>query len=207
MLRFLQDRTYRRVGSGVTRQADVRILVATNASLENLVETRQFRRDLLYRLNVLVLRMPALRERGGDSVELAQSFLERFTHQYRMPPKTLHPDFISHIQRHDWPGNVRELENAIHRELLMCEGSELRPASTARVAGVLPGLTETPFKTAKAQAIAKFESHYVNTLLQHVNGNITSAARLAGQDRSAFGKLVRKHAVRGACTSALGTDE
>ncbi|MES2126192.1 MAG: sigma-54 dependent transcriptional regulator [Pseudomonadota bacterium] len=192
MLRFLQDRSYRRVGSGQTRQADVRIVVATNASLEKLVSSAHFRRDLLYRLNVLTLRMPALRERGGDALELANSFLLRLGKQYRLPPKVLHPDFVEFIEQYDWPGNVRELENVMHRAFLLCEGSALHLDSLEQHGMASPAQSAS-FKAAKARAIAQFERRYVHGLMQLSQGNITQAARMAGQDRSAFGKLVRKH--------------
>ena len=193
MLRFLQDRTYRRVGSAVTRQADVRIIVASNACLEQMVEERRFRRDLLYRLNVLTLRMPALRERQGDAVELAYAFLVRLSHQYRMPQKTFHRDSLAFIERHAWPGNVRELENVIHREFLMCEGQEVLLESVSKADTEAATSHDATFKTAKARAIAEFERRFVFDLLNRTDGNISRAAKLAGQDRSAFGKLARKH--------------
>jgi DNA-binding NtrC family response regulator len=201
MLRFLQDRSYRRVGSAQTRQADVRIIVATNANLEKLVAARQFRRDLLYRLNVLTLRMPALRERGGDALELANSFLARFCHEYRQPARVLHPEFAEYLARHDWPGNVRELENVVHRAFLLCEGSQLRHPAIAEDPVAAPDQSAAQFKQAKALAIAQFERRYVDELLRKSDGNITRAARMAGQDRSAFGKLVRKHGLGESATS------
>jgi len=193
MLRFLQDRTYRRVGSAQTRQADVRIIVATNAHLEKLVATRHFRRDLLYRLNVLTLRMPPLRERIGDPIELANSFVARFCHEYRHPARTLHPDFAAYLTQHDWPGNVRELENVIHRAFLLSEGAELRQPGLEQETPAPAGAVTAQFKQAKAEAIAAFERRYVDEVMRKSEGNITHAARLAGQDHSAFGKLVRKH--------------
>ncbi|HVK96121.1 MAG TPA: sigma-54 dependent transcriptional regulator [Noviherbaspirillum sp.] len=194
LLRFLQDRTYRRVGSSVTRQADVRIIVASNADLEKMVEARQFRRDLLYRLNVLMLRMPALREREGDALELAQAFLARFSRQYRVPQKSFHPVTLSFIGNYSWPGNVRELENVVLREFLMCDDREIKlgaEAGTTTDVAVPDGYSS--FKTAKALAIAEFERRYVRDMLKRSEGNLSHAARLAGQDRSAFGKLARKH--------------
>jgi DNA-binding NtrC family response regulator len=217
LLRFLQDRSYRRVGSAITRQADVRILAASNADLEQMVIQRQFRRDLMYRLNVLMLRMPALRERGADALELAQAFLKRHCQHYRQPARTLHPSFVEFLLQYSWPGNVRELENVIHRAFLMCEGDELvggvedrrsESRDEARVgiitnASANPGIHATAptladsFKSAKAHAVADFEQRYVQQAMQQSQGNITLAARLAGQDRSAFGKLVRKHCGNG----------
>ncbi|WP_338847070.1 sigma-54 dependent transcriptional regulator [Massilia sp. W12] len=197
LLRFLQDKTYRRVGSGVERQADVRILAACNANLDELVQARQFRRDLLYRINVLTLRMPALREREGDALELAHCFLQRLSHQYRMPQKTLHPSAQQWIVQYNWPGNIRELENVIHREFLMCDSDVIQfsaaPGFAEEDASEQPLRYPASFKDAKALAIAEFERRFLRQMLQQTQGNLTRAAELSGQERSAFGKLARKH--------------
>lgn len=239
LLRFLQDRTYRRVGGGGLLQVNVRVLVASNADLDALARARSFRQDLLYRLKVLSLRMPALRERGGDAVELARDLLVRLSHQYRMRPRRLHAEGLDFIRRYNWPGNVRELENVIHREFLMCDEEALRLAETreelmpetaaapvaapdiaAQAAAGEPSvqhpfrptsasLSDTPtarsapgarrnaamesFRQAKANAVAEFERSYVRDMLAHTGGNISQAARLSKQERSAFGKLVRKY--------------
>ncbi len=195
MLRFLQDKSYRRLGSGVERRADVRIIVATNTRLEQLVQERRFRQDLLYRLNVLMLRMPPLREREGDAVELAQIFMARLSRQYQLPEKTLHGDAVAFIANHPWPGNIRELENAIHREFLMTEGNEIRLGHATEETS--SDRSELLFKDAKAKAIAEFERRYLGNMLQKAAGNLSLAARLAGQERSAFGKLARKHKITG----------
>lgn len=201
LLRFLQDKTFRRVGGSATRQADVRIIAASNANLYKLVEERRFRRDLMYRLNVLSVRMPALRERTGDALELAQTFLARLSQQYRLPAKRLHPQSIAFIEQYSWPGNVRELENVIHREFLMCEDNQLILSSSSADEQAEPEHDQS-FKAAKARAIEQFERRYVNDLLQRTAGNITRAALLAGQDRSAFGKLARKHGLSQALSDA-----
>jgi DNA-binding NtrC family response regulator len=235
LLRFLQDRTYRRVGGGGLLQVNVRVLVASNADLDALARARSFRQDLLYRLKVLSLRMPALRERGGDAVELARDLLVRLSHQYRMRPRRLHADGLDFIRRYSWPGNVRELENVIHREFLMCDEEALRLAETreelmpqaaaapaaardiaAQAAAAEPSAQHHPrppsdapparsglgarrngamesFRQAKANAVAEFERSYVRDMLAHTGGNISQAARLSKQERSAFGKLVRKY--------------
>ncbi|MFZ6675465.1 sigma-54 interaction domain-containing protein [Undibacterium sp. Xuan67W] len=193
ILRFLQDKTYRRVGSGIQRYADVRFIVASNANLEQLVETRQFRRDLLYRINVLMLRMPPLRDREGDALELANNFLIRFSHQYRLPAKTLHRSAREFLDNYSWPGNIRELENVIHREFLMSEGTEIHLDQSIKQTG--NEVVDVSFKTAKASAISTFEKNYVHDLLDQTDGNLSRAARIAGQDRSAFGKLARKYGI------------
>ena len=197
LLRFLQDGSYRRVGNATQRTADVRVIAASNMQLDTLIESRTFRRDLLYRLNILTLHIPPLRQRGQDALELAHVFLDRLRHQYRMPDKQLHPDCARFIASHSWPGNVRELENLLHREFLMSEDNFVRlDAASSLAHASAPGTGAMPlaeFKIAKAQAIARFEQDYVRALLQSTQGNVTHAAQLAGQDRSAFGKLVRKH--------------
>ncbi len=203
LLRFLQDHTYRRVGGGGLRQVDVRVIVASNADLSDLAQKRQFRQDLLYRLNVLSLHMPALRDRQGDAAVLAAAVLQRLSHQYRMPLKPLHADGLAFIRHYRWPGNVRELENIIHREFLMSDDAELRlRESRDLLMGELPvevpadGI-DHPFRDAKANAVAEFECSYVRTMLARTGGNISQAARLSKQERSAFGKLVRKYKLGG----------
>jgi len=199
LLRFIQDRTYRRVGSGVMRQVDVRLVVACNADLEKLAQARLFRQDLLYRLDVLKLIMPPLRSRGGDAVDLAETMLQRLNYQYPNKSKQFHDEAIAFMQQYSWPGNVRELENVIQREFLMCDEAELRLSETRE--RVLPSISPVSdheigahgFREAKARAIADFERNYAKAMLNRAGGNISHAARLAKQDRSAFGKLVRKY--------------
>lgn len=199
LLRFLQDGTYRRVGGTQTRQTNVRLIAASNANLEELVKGRHFRRDLLYRLKVMPLVMPPLRERGDDVIELAQAFLDRLNRDYRgrTVSKRFHPELLVAFRRYSWPGNIRELEHFVQREYLLCEDEILNAALPSDMAAPHPGddRYEAPFKQAKASAIADFERHYVASAMARAHGNISRAARLAGQDRSAFSKLVSKYRV------------
>ncbi|MBA3774455.1 MAG: sigma-54-dependent Fis family transcriptional regulator [Ramlibacter sp.] len=198
LLRFLQDGTYRRVGGGATRQADVRIVVASNANLQELADARRFRKDLLYRVNVLSVHMPPLRERGDDAIELARVFLGRLARQYDRPQPQLTPASLAYIRGHAWPGNVRELENAVHRAFLLSDCPEIDLAAGARKTGVQeqPPAESQGFRQAKERAVGEFERQYLSGLLEQTKGNLTRAAVLAGQDRSAFGRLVRKHGLR-----------
>jgi DNA-binding NtrC family response regulator len=197
LLRFLQDGTYRRVGGTQTRRTNVRLIAASNANLEQLVEARHFRRDLLYRLMVMPLVMPPLRERGSDVIELAQAFLDRLNRQYHgdTPEKRFHPELVGALESYSWPGNVRELEHFIQREYLLCDSGILNAAlpfdrNPAQGAAVTQ---EGGFKQAKAKTIAEFERRFVQAMLERAQGNISRAARMAGQDRSAFSKLVHKY--------------
>ncbi len=205
LLRFLQDYEYRPLGESAAHTANVRVIGATNDDLSSLVERGAFRRDLLYRLNVLSVYVPPLRAREDDVVLLAQTFLRKLGAQYGATAKTLHADAIARLHAYDWPGNVRELENLIHREFLLTDDTELhletlhaavldtdtsKPKShPARSAG----LTNIGFREAKARAIADFERAYLSELLARASGNVSLAARLAGKERSRFNRLVRKY--------------
>jgi len=201
LLRFLQDLQYRPVGGAVVRDANVRIIAASNANLQELARENRFRKDLLFRLNVLAVDLPALRERGRDVVLLAERFLRRLERQYRKPPKSIHPDAVSRLLHHEWPGNVRELENLVHREFLMTDepvihlhclappGERLKDAQDV----ALSRMTEFRFQEAKASAIARFERAYIVELLSRTRGNISQAARISGKERSRLGKLVKKY--------------
>ncbi len=197
LLRFLQDGSYRRVGGSATQQSDVRIVVASNANLQELTETRRFRKDLLYRINVLTLNMPALRERGEDALELAKIFLTRLGHHYDRPQVRMSLGSLAYVRSHTWPGNVRELENAVHRALLLSDGDDIDLNFTQNLSKTSDSANSRSvmFKTAKQTSISEFEKQYVSQLLQKTNGNLTQAAVLAGLDRSAFGRMVRKYSL------------
>ncbi len=201
LLRFLQDLQYRPVGGAAVRDANVRIIAASNANLVELVRDRHFRRDLLFRLDVLAIDLPPLRKRQHDVVLLAEMFLKRLGRQYRRPPKSVHPDAVPRLLGHEWPGNVRELENLVHREFLMTDGPTVYLRSLASrdarrneaPAAASSRLTASKFQEAKALAIANFERAYIAELLSRTQGNVSRAARIAGKERSGLGKLVKKY--------------
>jgi two-component system response regulator GlrR len=195
LLRFLQDRQYRPVGSERQLTADVRVVAATNADLAAEARAGRFRQDLYYRLDVVSFMMPPLRQRGNDAVDLADHLLGRFAQQHGRPRKRLDPDTAAWLPLYAWPGNVRELENMILREFLRADGDMV---SVAPVGEVLPALRAREadgqtFKLAKAWAIAEFERRYLRDMLVHTSGNVSLAARLANKDRGAFNRLVKKH--------------
>jgi DNA-binding NtrC family response regulator len=200
LLRFLQDREYRPVGGALVHGANVRVIASANVDLAAMVVRGSFRPDLRFRLDVLPLNLPPLRERGADVVILAQAFLRRFSRQYRQPEKTLDAESIAFLNRHLWPGNVRELENLIHRQFLLGESSVIRlvPDSQASEADV-----PSSFREAKAHAIADFERRYITALLARTSGNLSLAARLSGKERSRLGKLVKKYGLQRARFAGL----
>jgi two-component system, NtrC family, response regulator GlrR len=195
LLRFLQDQCYRPVGTVRELRTDVRVLAASNRPLHMLVDTQSFRVDLLYRLKILHLSLPPLRERGADVEILAQHFIERFAAQYGIAPKGLPAHTSEWLRQYPWPGNVRELENWVHRAMLMTPGP-LIDACGAAPAVATPGGIDAPlrgFQQAKAEAVRLFEREYLMRALDESCGNVSRAARLAGKERRAFGKLMKKH--------------
>lgn len=200
ILRFVQDHCYRPVGGARFHDCNVRVIAASNADLEALASAGRFREDLLFRLNILTVTLPPLREREGDALLLAQAFVRRLCAQYGVQ-RQLDEASVGALQcRHGWPGNVRELEHRIHRCFLMARGETIdlglgrhgssapQPAPAAAAA--------IDFAHAKAQVIAEFERRYVHDVLQEAAGNLSLAARLAGKERSRFGKLVKKYGLQ-----------
>jgi len=193
-LRFIQEGTYRPVGAERFVQANVRIIAASNQNLEGCVRHKEFRNDLYFRLNVLRLLLPSLRERRQDISLLAQHFLDTRAQVEQAVRKQLSPAALGRLEAHDWPGNVRELLNVMQRAVVLAPGNQILPChivlSTGRfeeAEGVIN------FRRARLRVIATFEQQYVHEMLRKHQGNITHAALDAGQDRRAFGRLVKKY--------------
>jgi DNA-binding NtrC family response regulator len=200
LLRFLQDREYRPLGGRSQLRGNVRIITASNADLTELVRSGAFREDLLYRLAILSLKMPALRDRPGDPFVLAQHFIRRFAAQYQQPELELDKQAIDILATHHWPGNVRELENGIHRAFLLADDGAIGLTTSWHhgISGAedLPGtLTDFCFQKAKARALAAFERTYIEQLLGRSRGNVSLAARISGKERSRLTKLMKKHGI------------
>ncbi len=201
LLRFLQDYQYRPLGGTQTLSADVRVIVASNANLAKLAEQGCFRLDLLFRLKIMYLKLPPLRERQGDAVLLADHFLQICAQRFGYGDKKLHPDTLGWFEQYYWPGNIRELENMIYREYLLEDGSiihikspqfsvaERRNGTERRQSSLINKV----FNEAKGHAIAEFEQCYLAEALAKTHGNVTKAAKLAGKERRAFGKLLKKY--------------
>jgi DNA-binding NtrC family response regulator len=199
LLRFLQDNQYRPVGGALVKDANVRAVASTNADLKAMAQRGAFRSDLLFRLNVLPLHMPPLRDRCGDVPVLAEAFLARLNDQSGQPAKAFHPESMEVLNAYAWPGNVRELENLIQREFLLASGRVIQITSVdgeqtwADPPDVPASLAEEAFKVAKARAVARFEKAYLMALLTRTEGNISLAARVSGKNRSDISKLAKKY--------------
>jgi len=199
LLRFLQDQQYRPLGGSEARSADVRVIAASNASLASLTERGAFRLDLLFRLKVLHITMPPLRDRHGDVAVLSAHSLGACAQRFAAGHKRLHPATADWMDNYAWPGNIRELENLLCREYLLADGNVIMvpPAGAVKSHHVArasePDFTALTFKQAKIRAIAEFEKRYLADVLSTACGNVTKAALLVGKERRAFGKLLKKH--------------
>lgn len=195
LLRFLQEKEFRRLGSTRVRHSDVRVIAATNANVEEAMQTGNLRADLYYRLNVVPIKLPPLRERREDIPLLAHHFLHRFARELGRPARKFSPQAMEALLHHDWPGNVRELEHAVQRAVVLAEHQSL----LRNTAALLPEAHEESkprcFKEAKAQVISRFERGYLEEALTAHNGNISHAARAAQKNRRAFWELIRKHRI------------
>jgi len=179
LLRVIQEKQIRRVGENRVRDIDVRIIAATNRKLETEVREGRFREDLFYRLRVVEIHIPSLRERTEDILPLARYFTERLVERMKLDRLTLDAACLPVLERHPWPGNVRELENAIERAAVMCDDGRIR------VEHLPPSILE-PDRLRSAEAggtkrtLAEVERDYVFTVLKSVDGNRTHAAKTLG---------------------------
>jgi DNA-binding NtrC family response regulator len=192
LLRFLQNREYRPVGSTKTCKANVRIIAATNEDLKQAVKKGDFRHDLYYRLNVVPLHIPPLRYRLGDVILLAHHFLSKFASEFNKDVKAFSSNAIQLLLSYDWPGNVRELEHAIERAVVFSNQSDIQKTDLSLSDFETP-VWQVSFREMKSRIIEQFEKAYIKELLFAYQGNITKAAQAAQKDRRAFWQLIRKH--------------
>ena len=193
LLRVLQEREFTRVGSERPTRVDVRIVAATNRDLETSVSEGRFRDDLYYRLNVIPLRLPALRERPGDLPALMEHFLGSFARRYGKAPPPTPLDVVQAARAYSWPGNVRELRNVCERAVLMGWSAVSGILGTARTqAGSLSSLVDLdqPLLEARQALIERFEREYLQRLLQKHRGRVGEVARAAGiAERNLYEKM------------------
>lgn len=202
LLRVLQEKTFRLVGCSTEQQANVRIIAASNAPIDQLVESGTFRADLYYRLCVFSIALVPLRDRKEDIMVLTDHFLQKHAPVGKVAPQ-ITPAARAAIMACDWPGNIRELENAIIRgihltttDLIGIEDLGLKP--TLQTPGNAPKLHNTTrigFSATKRAVIETFERDYLTRVMTEHEGNVSQAARTAGKDRREFGKLLRKYGI------------
>ncbi len=209
LLRALQERQIRRVGGTSLVDVDVRVVSATNRDIRDAILKGTFREELYYRVNVIEIRLPPLRERSGDVPLLVQAFLRRYG-QGRV--QACDPEATAALEAYRWPGNVRELQNVIERACALADGDAItradlpdhvrhggRPGVASAAAlptGVPLDSTALPLKDAKEKWMGVLEASYLRQLLERHAGNISAAAKAAGIDRKTFHRLVTKHRIR-----------
>jgi DNA-binding NtrC family response regulator len=205
LLRAIESREIRRVGETRARKVDVRVIAATNRDLDREVNKGRFREDLYFRLAVMVVRVPSLRDRLEDLPALVRSFLTSLGVAAVDQRGLFSPSVLAELAEHDWPGNVRELRNYVERSVVLKEAlpaaRKRHPASSstsdsgpASEAG--PASERVPFKLAKDAVVDAFERSYLAALLESAGGNISKAARNGGMDRMYLHRLVQKHNLR-----------
>ncbi len=198
LLRFLQDKQYRAVGSNALQRADVRVFAASNRQLAALAAQGSFRQDLFFRLNVITLHLPPLRERREDIAALAQHFLQAAAQQWQRAPATLSCAAHAKLLAHRWPGNVRELKNVMDRATMFKAGCVLA-AEDIDIDDDQLAVPSVPapesFRAAKERLVESFERAYIEQLLAQSGGNVTQAARAAQKNRRAFFELMRKYRI------------
>jgi len=192
LLRFLQDGEYRSIGSQQILHANIRVVAAANADFSHMVREGKFREDLFYRLNVLSLTLPALRERRGDILLLTHDFLEKQAAIMDGRPKILSLASLNRLLTHSWPGNVRELQNVLTRAIVLSDQDSIEPSDLDLPEDGLAAENQS-FATLKSRVVWRFEHDFLATILHAHKGNITRAASAVKKNRRAFWELLRKH--------------
>lgn len=194
LFRFIEERALRRLGGLSQVRVDCRIVCATNQDLEAKIKAGTFREELYYRLSVVTVKLPPLRERPEDIQHLARFFLERFSRRYGKSISGSH-QFYEALMKHRWPGNVRQLKNAMERLTALHAGGVLEPHDLEEDSanpGTASVLSVLPWKDAREQYLASFETSYANAVLSRCSGNVSAAARAAGVDRKTFYALLKR---------------
>jgi len=189
LLRALQERQFYPIGSEKPIEVDVRVIVATQKDLEGQVKQGLFREDLFYRIHVIPVHLPPLRERKEDIPLLVEHFLKKFSEQIKKEVKGLTPQAIQKLMLHEWPGNVRELENAVEYAVVMTQQDIITENLILQTNGTL---SQEPLKPLK-EARDAYEKGYLIHLLEICEGNVTKASKLAGKYRADFYDLMKKH--------------
>ena len=197
LLRFLQEGEVRPVGSTQTLVTDVRIIASTNQSLDKKVEENSFRADLFYRLNVIAIRMPPLRERVEDIALLARYFLEKTLTEMNIKEMTIEPEVLSFLSTIEWPGNIRELQNTIRRLVVFSGRGNITMASVRRIEATGQPLQGSlgelgAYKSMKSMVFDRFSRGYLEQLLTVTTGNVSEASRVSGLSRVAIQKLSQR---------------
>ena len=203
LLRVLQEKEIKPLGDTRSIQVDVRVVASTNRNLEEKIRHGEFREDLYYRLNVLPIVMPPLRERREDIPVLADHLLAKRCTELGKPPKTISSELMDLFLKLPWEGNVRQMENIILRGILFAPREQIRPEDVGlgevfgRVAPVVDsGLQQLPYRQAKEDALRRFHAEYLQNLLEATHGNVSQAAQNCGLERQGLQQIMRRYGIR-----------
>ncbi|MBN1939961.1 MAG: sigma-54-dependent Fis family transcriptional regulator [Candidatus Aminicenantes bacterium] len=201
LLRVMQEREFMRLGGTKTIRVDVRIIAATNVELEEMIQRQTFRKDLYYRLNVIKIVLPPLRERPEDIPLLVKHFLDVFSRENEKQVETVSPEVFQILDRHPWPGNVRELENLMERTVVFAKSTVITPADLPELFTVTPGAESAPLETGiesgadgldfKEQTLA-FQRRLIETALAKANGVQKNAAALLGLKPTTLNEMIKR---------------
>jgi len=190
ILRLLEERQYEKLGSSHTRQADIRFISATNADLDSVIAERGFRQDLLYRLNGVTLRIPALRERKADIRPLAESFLDKARQHYSSPARRFSGQALTALENYPWPGNIRELQHVVERSVLLAQQEEIREGDLQLATRSTP--TPAAGDGLAQMTLDQAEVWFVQQALDRHHGNANEAAKALGISRSSVYRRLGK---------------
>jgi two-component system response regulator AtoC len=210
MLRLLQEKTYRRVGGTKEQSVDVQVIAATNQDLQAMVRSGTFRSDLYYRLHVVSLDVPPLRDRPEDILPLAEEFLRYYARKNRKSIRGFTPEAVAGLRSYAWPGNVRELENQVEHAVVFCADNRIDvtdlknisdPSASREEEDEIPEEKGTPsvevspnlpLREFRERAVREIESSYARRVLDECGGNVTRAAEKAGVSRRSFYRLMER---------------
>lgn len=192
LLRFLQERVIERIGGRQEIPIDVRIVCATHQDLKALIKEGRFREDLYYRLAEIVVNIPPLRARHGDTALLAHAFVRRFAAEQNRGPMTLREDALRAVETYAWPGNVRELENCIKRAVIMADGNQI----TVEDIGLDPVHNEQETSLDLRQLREQVEKRVIITALARADGNVQKAAEMMGVSRPTLYDLMHRFGLK-----------
>ena len=201
LLRVLQEKEIRPLGATSYMKVDVRVIASTNQDLEEKIAKGTFREDLYYRLNVVTVTMPSLKEMSEDIPVLAQHFLRQYSEEYGKEGLQFAPESIRCLMQREWKGNVRQLQNAVKRAVLLASSDVIWPTdipSDSEKNGssnviTMPCVSHLPYKKAKEEIVNRFSVAYLSKALQASDGNVTAAARRCGLERQSLQRLLKRH--------------
>ena len=195
LLRVLQENEVYRIGGTTPKRVNVRVIAATNRNLEKMVEEGTFRSDLFYRLNVVSLPIPSLRERIEDIPELVHYFLYELSIKYQKPIPTISTDAMHVFLEYDWPGNIRELRNIVERVMILAEGGEIKPAELRHFFPKRTPVKKSNAETSLAEEKTMLEKERIEAALKKTYGNKSAAAKELGISRATLYQKIKKYGI------------